>query len=307
MTRRTGEGGVYGRAPLNPKITPPSPPPGRGATAGTGLDPHFIVARYAPVRCDRCRPPDGRGFGETPGRMGGTLREGGGVGCWVKWGGLSRGDGPHVEEKAGRETGHAASCVGGTGGKEVAKVGGVGGIPEPRGGPQPDTPPPSFPWGGPRRPHLPLLRAPLLLRDPTLGGGGVCVTPGLGGEDDGHGTPPKHPPLPTSLTPIHPPGGGGGSPRRHPQPRRSPKCRGAAAAAALARPGGPPLRLPIGPGAPEGGAGPGAGVEANGEGGSWGGRAHLGPLPHTPPPLVAHSPRSYGRGAVPPPSPPPPR
>lgn len=200
---------MYGRAPLNPKITPPSPPPGRGATAGTGLDPHFIVARYAPVRCDRCRPPDGRGFGETPGRMGGTLREGGGVGCWVKWGGLSRGDGPHVEEKAGRETGHAASCVGGTGGKEVAKVGGVGGIPEPRGGPQPDPPPP--PSHGGAQGGRTYLYSGRRFCSGTRRWGGVCVSPqGSEGRTTATGPPPNTLPYQPPSPPYTPRGGGGG-------------------------------------------------------------------------------------------------
>lgn len=126
----------------------------------------------------------------------------------MKWGGLSRGDGPHVEEKAGRETGHAASCVGGTGGKEVAKVGGVGGIPEPRGGPQPD-PPPLLPMGGPKAAALTSTPGAASAPGPDVGGGGVCHPRARRG-----GRRPRDPPQTPSLTnlphPHTPPGGGGG-------------------------------------------------------------------------------------------------
>ncbi|XP_066406825.1 basic salivary proline-rich protein 4-like [Molothrus aeneus] len=93
--------------------------------------------------------------------------------------------------------------------------------------------------------------------------GGVTV--GLGGTD-GRGTPPP----PGTRSPR-------GGPRRRPQPRRSHKWRGAAAAAALARPGDPPCGSQLAQVPRKVEPGPGRG---------GGGRAHLGPppLPRTPPP-----------------------
>ncbi|XP_058718356.1 collagen alpha-1(III) chain-like [Poecile atricapillus] len=147
------------------------------------------------------------------------------------------------------------------GGREGFK----GGPRVPGGGPSRTRPPPAGAEGrtylcsgrclGSGRPH----------RDPT--GGSPWGWEGT----DGHGTPPPN-------TAPHPPGGS----RPPPAAPALAQVAGSGGGGGLSPAGGPPLRLPIGPGAPEGGAGPGAGR---------GGRAHLGP----PPP--SHAPHPRGRPA----------